>query len=210
MPSDADPPDESIPPKVKERRKSPSDAPPPAEPSVQRDVTARPERINALVLSLASFCLIAFGVWLVSAGKAYREEYAQVTGGWRVGTSRSVELTLVAEDRHKLACASDQVVAGLRCGHGSNGQKGNPSSSDSPQVLQPYNTVGNELLLGAGLWTSPDLKGTLPRRRFVAVCNYNIKGILRSASIRFDVTAPFGPIGKTVTVGTLTDCVLPR
>ena len=83
-------------------------------------------------------------------------------------------------------------------------------SPDNPQILQPYNTVGNELLLGASLWTSSDLKEPLPRGRFSVVCNYHIKGVVKSVAIRFNPDAPFDPVRKTVTVGTLTEWVLPR
>ena len=54
----------------------------------------RPERVNALLLSFVFVLIIGLGVWVFSAGKRYREEYAQATEGWRVGNSRMVELTL--------------------------------------------------------------------------------------------------------------------
>jgi hypothetical protein len=165
--------------------------------------------LNALVFSLASFCLILFGVRVFSGGKRYREDYAQSTQGWRVGTIRQVELTLVRADKQNLACASDAAFAGLHCGFRRN-LFAVAASPDDPQVLQPFNTVGNELLLGAGLWTSPDLKGPLPAARFTAVCNYHIEGLTSSAAIRFAPGAPFAPVGNTVTVGSLADCVLPR
>jgi hypothetical protein len=170
----------------------------------------RPGRCNTLVLSFLSLFVIGFGVWVVSAGARYRAEYAQAMEGWRVGSTRVVELTLVKEDKRKLACASDQVVAGLRCGYRRNQQEAGPVSPDNPQILQPYNTVGNELLLGASLWTSSDLKEPLPNGRFSVVCNYHIKGVVKSVAIRFDRDAPFAPVKQTVTVGTLTECVLPR
>lgn len=187
------------------RKRQPADAPPSAH-GASPDVG----RLNVLVFSLSSLCLIAFGLWLVSAGKAYREEYAQSTQGWRVGTSRSVEITLVKEDKHKLGCASDKQIAGLRCAYRADGRKAEPFAAEGPQILQPYNTVGNEFLLGAGLWSSPDMKGALPGTRFVAVCTYNIKGITKAASTRFDAHAQFSPMDKTSTVGTLTDCTIPR
>jgi hypothetical protein len=185
--------------------------PPDQEPDREVPADTRPTapRLNVLVFSLLSFCLILFGVWLFSAGRRYRAEYAQVTQGWRVGSTRVVELTLVRSDKENLACASDQTVAGLHCGYRRDfGAAG--GSADDSQVLQPYNTINDELLLGAGLWTSPDLKGPLPPSRFSVVCNYHVQGIAGSAAIRFAVGAPFGPVGKTVTVGSLTDCVLPR
>lgn len=168
------------------------------------------DRCNALLLSFVSFFLIGFGVWLVSATERYRSEYAQATEGWRVGSTRAVELTLVSEDEKNLGCASDQEIAGLRCGHRRDRTEATAGASSGLKVLQPYNTVGNELLLGAGLWTSPALKRPLPKSRFSVVCNYNVRGVVKSVSIRFNPKDAFSPVGKTVTAGTLTDCVLPR
>ena len=174
---------------------------------VPREAQGSSLRLNALIFSFLTLWLIVAGVWLVSSGSRYREEYSQSQEGWRIGSSRSVELTVVREDKANLGCASDQVVQGLRCGFRRNGTEAAPLS---PQVLQPLNTVGNELLLGAGLWAASDLKGTLPPHRFTVVCNYNIKGVMKSAAIRFDPAAAFSPVGRTVTLGTLTDCVIPR
>jgi hypothetical protein len=168
------------------------------------------ERWNVLVLSLLTFCLTGFGVWLVSAGKAYREQYAQATETWRVGSTREVELTVVKNDKRNLSCASDQTIAGLHCGYRRNGREAGRVSPDDAQMLQPYNTTSNQLLLGAGLWTAEELKEPLPEGRFTVVCNYHIKGIMKSAAVRFDPHASFSAVGKTVTAGSLTECVLPR
>src|SRR5262245_52313800 len=93
------------------------------------------ERYNPLLVSFLTLFLITFGVWLVTGGKRYREEYAEATEGWRVGTTHTVELTLVADDKVKLGCASRHVVAGLRCGYGADGDKVPNLSPDSPDVL---------------------------------------------------------------------------
>ena len=176
------------------------------------DGPLRPSRCNPLLLSFLSFWLIVFGVWVVSAGKRYREEYAQGQGteGWSVGSTQSVELTLVKDDRRNLSCASDQVISGLHCAYRRDAGPAGPAAPDDPQILQPYNTVGNELLLAAGLWTSAEMKKPLPSARFTAACNYHIEGVAKSAAIRFDAAAPFIPAGKRVTVGTLSDCALTR
>ena len=176
------------------------------------DEPLRPSRCNALLLSFLSFCLIVFGVWVVSAGKRYREEYAQGQGteGWSVGSTQAVQLTLVREDKTNLACASDQVIAGLHCAYRGDRNGAGASGPEDAQILQPYNTVGSELLLGAGLWTAADLKKPLPAARFTVVCNYHIEGVAKSAAIRFDPAAPFVPAGKSLTAGTLSDCTLPR
>lgn len=167
-------------------------------------------RINEIVISFLAFVAIAFGVWVVSGAKRYRAEYSAFTQGWRVGSTRVVELTLVREDKTNLACASKHTVAGLRCGYDQEQHPVESLSADKPEMLQPYSTVGGELLLGAGLWTNPDMKAPLPGTRFSVVCNFNIKGVLRSARIRFDPRASFSSMGKTVTVGTLTECLVPR
>jgi hypothetical protein len=167
-------------------------------------------RCNVILLSLVSLWTIGFGVWLVSAGKRYREEYAQATEGWRVGSTRAVELTLVKDDKQNLACRSDQVIAGLRCAYAKDSKESPAASTPNRETLQPYNTTKSELLLGAGLWDSPQMRGTLPRSRFTVFCNYTVKGILKSGSIRFNPADSFSPLQKTVTAGTLTDCVLPK
>jgi hypothetical protein len=183
----------------------------PSDSEPQGDTAAPPgrERCNDLLFSFLAFLLIAFGVLIVLGGQRYREEYAAASQ-WRVGTSRVVEVTIVREDKTNLACASEHTIAGLRCGYGRDKERIGSLSADNPAMLQPYSTLQGELLLGAGLWTAPDLKQALPVGRFSAVCNYNIKGVMKSARIRFDPKSPFNPMGKTATVGTLTDCVVPR
>jgi hypothetical protein len=163
-----------------------------------------------LLVSFVTFFAIGFGVWLVAAVHDYREEYAQATQSWRVGTSRTVELTLVKEDKRNLACASDEVIAGLRCGYGRDSQPAGSASPDDPKLLQPYNTTSNQLLLGAGLWANEDLKESLPRGRFSVSCTYHVEGVIKRVAVRFAANGALAPAGKTVTAGALTDCVLPR
>lgn len=163
-------------------------------------------RCNTLLLSFLLFVLVCFVVWVVSAGKRYREQYAQATEGWRVGTTRMIEITLGPGDKQGLACASDRDFWGLRC----SGDREFGDAGPEPDILQPYNTTTNQLFLGAGLWSSPELDEPLPARRFTVVCNYHIRGVARSAAIRFGRAGRFAPMRKTVTVGTLTDCVIPR
>ncbi len=162
-----------------------------------------------MLLSCLSLCLIGFGLWIVLAGKRYREEYAQNLEGFRVGSSRQVEITVVREDRDTLACASDQVIAGLHCGYRRDLREAGPVSPADPQMLQPYVTVGNELLLGAGLWTSADMKRPLPDGRFTVVCDYDVEGVMKSAAVHFGAQGHFDPAGKAVPVGALSGCALP-
>lgn len=163
-----------------------------------------------MTLSGLSLFLIGFGVWLVFAWTRYREEYAQVTEGWHLGGTQMVELTVVKDDVRDLACASDQVIKGLHCGYRSDLSEVGPQPPDDRQVLQPYNTTKSELLLGAGLWSFPELKQRLPADRFTVVCNFHVEGVMKSVLVRFVPSAGFGPVGGTVAVGDLTDCMIPR
>jgi hypothetical protein len=147
-----------------------SEAPAP----VTDDAPRGRELVNPLLGSFLALFLIGFGVWLVSGTKSYREEYAQATEGWRVGSTRVVELTVIKDDATNLACASDAEFSGLHCGYRRDKREAGSVSPENRQMLQPYNTVNNELLLGAGLWASPGLKGPLPSSRFSVICNYTI------------------------------------
>ena len=167
------------------------------------------ERSRMMLQSFLWLAAIAFGVWVATAGKRYREEYRQSVEGFRLGGTRLVELTLVASDQQALACAADVAVDALRCGHRADGSAAGPTAPDDATVLQPYYTVGGELLLGAGLWRSPALQGPLPTSRFTAACNFHCQGVTRAATIRFAPGAAFAGTGKLVPVGTLSDCVLP-
>lgn len=166
------------------------------------------ERSNVMVKSFLWLVAIVFGVWVFTAGKSYREAYQQSVEGFRLGGTRMVELTLVASDKQGLACASDKVVEGLHCGYRANSSEAGPVTTDDPTMLQPYYTVGGELLLGAGLWASPGVK-ELPGGRFSIVCNFKVVGVSRSVAIRFAPGAAFGAAGKLVPVGTLSECVFP-
>lgn len=174
------------------------------------DAAPRLPRCNVILVSFLSFFLIGFMVWLVSAGERYRAEYAQVPDAWRVRSTRTVEITLVKTDRPNLGCASDQEVAELRCGYRRDFHEAALSTPENPRVLQPFNTVANELFLGASLWLSLDLQKALPDARFTVTCRYRIEGLMSSVSIRFDRAAAFAPTGKAVPAGTLSDCVLVR
>ena len=211
MSSDSAAPDGTFRPEMEGRSEERTEAAPSREPPVaQTDGPPGAGRCNVLLLSFLSFCAIGFGVAMVTAGKRYRAEYAQAMEGWRVGSTRVVELTLVKDDKRNLACATDQTFGGLRCGYGRDMQPAGSVPPDSPENLQPYNTVENEVFLGAGLWASSDLKGPLPSERFTVTCDYHIVGVGRSVAIRFDAAAAFAPVGKTLTVGTLSNCILPR
>jgi len=121
-----------------------------------------------------------------------------------------VEVTLIRDDKKNLSCASDRSFEQIHCGFYGNSQPWGPGPDQDSNTLQPFNTVKNELFLAAGLWAAPILRGELPSSRFTVVCNYHIQGVLKNVSLRWSSTGNFSPVDQSVTVGKLTDCVIPQ
>jgi hypothetical protein len=158
-----------------------------------------------LLCALVGLGLALFVGYSVSG---YSARYAQSGTTFVVGSARLVELTVIREDRENLACASDVETSELRCGYRQDHALRTPV--DESNRLRPYNTIGSELLLGAGLWDSKGLPATLPERRFTVTCNYHVTSVLKSAALRWAVGGKFEPLTQSIPVGTLKDCVIPR
>lgn len=153
---------------------------------------------------------IGFLVWWLFAWTGYGKRYPQTNLGFSKGSSHLLELTLVREDIDNLACASDLIEAGLRCGYRANGEALPLEPDADRRTLRPYNTIKNELLLAAGLWSSAALRGPLPRQRFTVVCNYQVTGVVKSAALRWSPSGAFEPLKQSVALGSLSNCQLPR
>lgn len=149
---------------------------------------------------------IGFAVWVVFAWTHHAEFYAMAMDGWRVGGTHMVELTVVPEDRERLACASDRTFDGVRCGFDPAGREVEVALADR---LSPFNTVKNQLFLGAGLWAELDGKGPLPPGRFSVVCNFHVLGAMRP-SLRWQRDARFDAVKDAVATGRLRDCEIPK
>ena len=165
---------------------------------------------NLLLYTLSGFLSIGVALWLILAWAGYKEKYSQQTEGWHLGSTKMLEITLIRDDKKTLACASDKSFAGVHCGYRANGQPWGTTQETDPHVLQPFNTVKNELFLAAGLWQAPILHEPLPAERFTVVCNYRVLGVLRAVSLRWSLTGNFGPVDQSVAVGTLSDCTIPQ
>jgi hypothetical protein len=173
-----------------------------------------PIRSAASLLMPTTLSLLSIGIvlWLVYAWSGYSTKYSQATDSWKLNSTKMIEITVVREDRDNLSCASDVTVGGLHCGFHANQQPWGGGVSSDSQVLQPFNTVANELFLGAGLWTSPRLPKTLPSVRFTVMCNYKVYGAAKSMSLRWALPpkGSFDPLKTSVAVGALSDCVIPE
>lgn len=177
------------------------------------DATPEPPRrslSSVLLPTLVTFYSIGIALWLIFAWSGYDTKYSQTTDSWKLNSTKMIEITLIAEDKGNLACASDANVQGLHCGYNAHNQKVSGEVDSDPQILQPYNTVANELFLGAGLWTSQTLKGQLPGQRFTVMCNYKVLGAAKNVALRWAPKAAFDPLKNSVAVGTLSDCVIPQ
>jgi hypothetical protein len=167
-------------------------------------------RPPVLVYTALSLMTIVFVLFIVYSWSGYSDKYAQVTEGWSIGNTKLIEITLVRDDKDGLACASNLDFGGVRCGYAANGAPLGDKGPAPSQLLQPFNTVKNELFVGAGLWDSKGLPKTLPTERFTVVCNYRVVGVAKSMSLRWGQKASFDPLKHSVAVGTLSDCVIPQ
>lgn len=163
-------------------------------------------RSGVLLRGTAVLICIGFSVWVVFAWTHYGERYAMALDGWRIGGTHLVEISIVEEDRDRLACASNASFGPVRCGY--------DRATANARVplehrLSPFNTIKNQLFLGAGLWAQPVLRGNLPQGRFTVVCNFHVLGAMR-ASLRWQESGAFDPGKESVAAGTLTDCEIPR
>jgi hypothetical protein len=165
---------------------------------------------SAIVRPLVSLVAIGAFVWLIFAVSGYGRRYAQMAQPWSKGGTHLVEISLIREDIDNLSCASDVVLEeGVRCNYANDRQRMTPPI-DERLMLRPYTTVNHELLLGAGLWSAPDLRSNLPAYRFTVACNFHITGIMKSVSLRWSPTGSFDPVKQSVPAGTLSDCAFPR
>lgn len=169
-----------------------------------------PPPANLLLYTVFGFLCIAIALWLVFSWTGYRDRYSQQTEGWHLGGTKMIEITLIREDKKNLACASDRSFDDLHCAFHANGSPWGPGPEHDSNTLQPFNTVKNELFLASGLWFASPVRGELPASRFTMVCNYHVKGVLKNVSLRWSATASFSPVDQSVTVGDLTDCVIPQ
>lgn len=206
-PTAAAPPAEDAAPRTEPAPKPAKPTPPPPP-----DENYPREPLPRRVLLYTVFALLCFGValWLVFAWTGYKEKYSQANEGWRLGSTKMLEITLIREDKKNLACASDRSFGEIRCAHARDGKFLGTNPAESPNILQPFNTVKNELFLAAGLWQSPVLKEPLPTERFTVVCNYHVVGVLKAVALRWSPTGTFGPVDQSVAAGRLSDCVIPQ
>jgi hypothetical protein len=168
----------------------------------------RPSEIDGPLRVLLVLFVIGFGVFVANHWSKYDKYSGQTEQGWHKGSKQMVEITLVRDDKNKLDCASNIAIEGLGCAFDANSQARPQQPKD--KTLHPYCNIKNDVLLAAGLWDSPGLPKELPSERFTVVCNYNVVGVVKTVSLRWNSTDKFDPAKQSLPVGTLTDCVIPQ
>jgi hypothetical protein len=127
---------------------------------------------------------------------------------WTTGQIADLDITLVADDKNKLACAAPDEIAGAHCAFEAQTKpwsKGD--SADDKKLLKPYTTVDHVQILGSGLWTDPALTGTLPTTRFTVKCKYKVEGKAKSSWMRWDIGGSWNEV-KDIYTGSLSGCKL--
>ncbi len=185
--------------------------PAPATATAPAGVVRGPRReFDILLRATLALFVIGLAVWVMLAASGYRNKYVSANECWRRGGGSLIELTLVREDKMNLACASGATIGDLRCGYGADRRMQPAPGPDESRVLRPYNTTGGQLLLGAGLWSSPNMSKELPAGRFTAWCDFEVVGVVKSVALRWAPSGDFSPTVKALPAGSLHDCVIPE
>jgi hypothetical protein len=149
--------------------------------------------------------LVAFGAILVGA-LLFNFGRGSIP---RQGQSTSYAITIVPSDARSLACASDTVIGGQRCGFDG---KSRPFGGERP--LRPFVTTGRELLLLSGVFESSSVAAWLAaaskggdESRVTLLCYARILGTLPVVGVRWAPDGSFQPeLG--VMSADIEDCVV--
>jgi hypothetical protein len=125
------------------------------------------------------------------------------------GQSTTYTITVVPSDARNLACASDTTLSGRRCGFD---EKAHAVAGERP--LQPYVTVGREVVLLSGVFESGSVAAwraaaqrTGDDTRVTLNCYARILGAMPEVSVRWAVDGAFRPEHGLMSAD-IEDCVV--
>jgi hypothetical protein len=145
-------------------------------------------------------------------GMARKLEWAVVVAGlscavplWRArdpgaspGDVVEEPITLVPEDRDKLACMLDHPISGYSCAYRAPGEPTDPPPP-AKNVIVPCMTIERTLYLVAGLFEDPAVSRRVSSgygyRRFTARCKLRLVELVTGYELRFANDAPWGREG---------------
>src|SRR5512132_358439 len=163
---------------------------------------------GSLGKSMILFVVIVAGLAAAFALLGQESSTGPAAPKWKVGESPDLELTLVADDKKNLACATPDEIGGAHCAFEDKTKpwsKGD--SADDKKLLKPYTTVDHVQVLASGVWSDPALTGTLPTTRFSVKCKYKVEGKMKAASIRWASDGPWYD-SKDLYTGSISGCKL--
>lgn len=140
--------------------------------------------VIAVALGLAMLVIPTSQLGKFITKKAPRTESR---GNWQIGDRAELHITVVTSDYDQLACADRRTVGDAHC-EWKNERERWPRAEDEPiddnrlNILQPYKTTDDALVLLSGLWAMPEVAMRLhtePSRgvsksqlaRFVVTCD---------------------------------------
>lgn len=133
---------------------------------------------------------------------------------WQAGAEATIHITVTTADYDKLACAGAEQFGAARCAYQSEGQlfprdPNQPLDDNKENIIQPYRTTDNQLILLSGLWAQPEIamrlhnepsRGVLEKKlaRFVATCQVRFLREWDSPLIRWSPRDSWSNQGKAM------------
>ena len=100
--------------------------------------SSTPREYDLLMKTIFAFVIIVAVLGAFFAWTGYSNRYAQVTEGWHLGQTKLIEVTVVIEDKARLACSSDVILEdNIHCGYHGSGKPFDASTQDDSHVLSP-------------------------------------------------------------------------
>ena len=128
--------------------------------------------------------------------------------GWKVGQTVDIEITLVANDKRELSCASSEEVNGRHCAfEAPNKPWSKDPSQDDKKTFRPYTSIDNMQFVAAGLWSEPSLATNLPAARFSVKCKYTVEGKLNAPTFHWESGWEGQPRGEMF-AGVVSGCIV--
>jgi hypothetical protein len=184
--------------------------PPDREAPAPAPIAPEPRACGTMYRTWVAFLTLGIVSAILYGFLTYRRHYSPEFTGTRVGDLRFVEISLVREDFHALACAADEEFQGTYCAYRKDGQRRPAAEQEEARIIRQYNTVRNELFLAAGLWAEPVMRAPLPNERFSVMCEFTPLGAMKNPKIRWASSKTFHPANANLVVGRVSNCVIPR
>lgn len=110
--------------------------------------------------------------------------------GWDVGKQGRGRITLVTADYTQLGCNHPKLVDGAHCAFKSDTEAwpkdpAAPLDDNGANVIAPYRTIDNKLVLIAGLWAEPNMAMRLHREPSAGVQTQKLARFIADCELRF-------------------------